>query len=159
MAKWEYLLTHPYQARLRLAEHFLLGCDVVVDVGSYVYQLDLPEDTNLVSLDPIGSIPNSIRATASEWWTLNKPRGRFGLSCLGFAIEGPKYEWDAVLEMAQAADVVVVEWATEYEPLWGEPATLLVGKRTVFHAAMTLPDTPTPGFPVFEKRMIMVGEK
>jgi cation diffusion facilitator CzcD-associated flavoprotein CzcO len=57
------------------------------------------------------------------------------------------------------ADVVVVEWATEYEPLWGEPATLLVGKRTVFHAAMTLPDTPTPGFPVFEKRMIMVGEK
>jgi hypothetical protein len=159
MDRWEYLVTHPYQARLRVAEHFLLGCDTVVDVGSYVHQLDLPEEIDLVSLDPLGSIPNSIRATASQWWALNRPQGRFGLSCLGFALEGEKYEWDAVLEMAQAADVVVVEWASEYEPLWGDPATLLVGKRTVFHAVMTLPDTRTPGFPVFPKRVMVVGEK
>lgn len=148
-------MSHPYQVRHRVAEHYLSGCETVVDVGTYKVPLRLP-DSKLVCIDPLGVTAGAEVTDVATWWVSNRPMSGFGLCMLGFALEGSSVQFQAVLEMAEAASVVVVEWAADYVHQFGHPATLTVGKQPVFQGSFTLPETPTAGFPVFARRHMAV---
>ena len=158
MDRWEYLVSHPYQVRLRVAEHFLDGHNMVVEVGPYRTHLNLPNTPVHVAIDPLGSVGWAEQTTVSQWWAEHGGKSGFGLCCLGLALEGSRVEWDALVEMARAADRLVLEWAADYQHQFGDPMTLTAGRRTLFHATFTLPDTTPPGFPVYPRRHMVVAE-
>lgn len=157
MDRWEYLASHPYQVRQRVAEHFLNGLANVVEVGPYRHTLNLPDTTNYWCIDPLGTVGGWV-GTVSGWWDEHGFQSGFGLCCLGLALEGDRTEWNALMEMSQKAEMVVVEWAADFQQPFGDPMTLTVGRHTLFHATMTLPDTKTPGFPVYPRRHMVVAQ-
>lgn len=157
MDRWEYLASRPYQVRLRVAEHFLNGYTTVVDVGPYHHKLVLSDTETYVCIDPLGTV-DGWRGTVSEWWDKHGFESGFALCCLGLALEGDRAEWDALVEMSQKAEMVVVEWAADFQQPYGNPMMLTAGRRTVFHASFTLPDTQTPGYPVYPRRHMVVAE-
>jgi hypothetical protein len=151
--RWEYLVTYPYTVRHQIAEHFVQDYDTVIDVGVYKHKID-----GAICIDPLGTV-DGFYGTASQWLAVNTLPNRYAVILLGCAIEGDQQEWEAVRQIVSSSSLVVLEWATDYVSPFGDPSLLMVGFNTIFHAQYVLPDVDTPGFPVYNKRIMIVGKK
>lgn len=151
--RWEYLVTYPYTVRHSIAEYFVQGYDTVIDVGVYKHKIG-----GAVCIDPLGTV-DGFYGTASQWLSENTLPDKYAVVLLGCAIEGDQQEWEAVRHIVGGASLLVLEWAIDYRSPFGDPSLLMVGFNNIFHSQYVLPDMDTPGFPVYNKRIMMVGTK
>jgi hypothetical protein len=155
--RWEYLVTYPYTVRHRIAEFFVEPYNTVVDVGTYKIPLQVKPYQTLVSIDPLKTVPG-FHGSISEWEASNTDSD-YAVVVLGCAIEGNQQEWDALQKVVSNASLVVVEWASDYNSPFPSPSYLLHGFTTIFHSQYVLPNIKTSGFPVYSRRIMVVGTK
>ena len=148
------MVQDPYTVRHRIAEYFVADCSQVVDVGVYKCWLDVSGE--LYEIDPLNTVGGFVGSVA-DWWQKYNDMSGFGLVVLGMAVEGGEVDRAALLEMAKVASVVVVEWAKDYVNPLVSPEELLSGRDIVLTLDMELPMLDTPGYPVFNKRRMVVG--
>lgn len=155
MDRWEYLSVNPFDVRYVIAEHFVSDFPEVVDVGTYKRELNLKK--KLWCVDPLGST-DGFRGTVAEFWREFNPSGPYGVVCLGFDLQGGQAEVDAMVELCQGADRLVLEWATEYEQPVIAPSFLVDRRRLLadIHLDLTAPNVP--GHPVYSLRQLQVWE-
>lgn len=156
--RWEYLVSYPYTVRHRIAEHFVAEHKHVVDVGTYKLTLKPSPEQTVTCIDPLQTV-EGFDGSFSQWWEHHNTFTGFALVILGCAIEGSRHEWDCVTQAAKQADMIVLEWATDYVSPFGDPSLLMVGYNTLFHSRMVFPHLGTPGFKEYNNRIMMVGTK
>lgn len=160
--KWEYLVSSEFEIRKIIASHYLSSCDTIIDIGAFRKKLPIKHNATLHSIDPLVSIDNAFHGTFSEW-VASSPyiHGKVGVALLGFDFEGQDDEYKSLVEFIKKVDIIVVEFAYDFEPSRLQVERLLKDVDLVEHSSifLELPPVQTEGFPVFNKRKIHIAER
>jgi hypothetical protein len=152
---WEYLNETPYTIRHTMAEYFLANEPLVVDVGTY--KIPLKVNGELISIDPLNTFPGGYNKDVKIFLEQVNPMN-FSLSCLGLAIQGPKEQWDAFLELFKRSKMAVIEYSRDVHNHsdFDRIEELCKIKEVYFKAYMDMPDIKVEGIKPYPKRKFLV---
>jgi len=123
MDKWPYLAQEDFHIRQHIAAYYMRDLSRVVEIGPHLS----PVKPHLA--DGVEYIPVS----KGEQIT---PVAPYGLVALGLGLEGGL---EYVAGLAQRAQVVVLEWATEYKPGAEQAERIMRGLEQLKVLTMSIP--------------------
>lgn len=118
----------PDDVRYELASSFMRGLPETVFVGSHGNEMSVGR---LWVIDEPGAV-----ASFEESF---KPRGQYGVVCLGLDMDDDQDETDALVRLCTGAELVVLEWATEREEAVIDPSLLVNGRERLVDIRLDLP--------------------
>jgi len=161
IGRWEYLVSSEFEIRKIIACHYLHDCDTIVDIGAYRKKLPIKHNATLHTVDPLETIDGAFHGTFSQWLDSSPyMHGKIGVALLGFDFEGNEKDYKLLVEFIKKIDVLVVEYAYDFEPSVLQVKKLLDDIDLIHHSSffLDLPDVHTEGFPLFNRRKMYIAE-